>query len=135
VCAVESDTRSRDYSLTVCKKSKNIEFLPKSTRVRAKNSHQLSLSQLNLTLLPLSLLSSSLIPKFHSTPSLYKAGVEGTCLTPAPGGTGNCLLSVAITSLLVERAFKFPAIGGSGGSGRREWRATESIVKPRDAIT
>jgi hypothetical protein len=56
-----------------------------------------------------------------------------------PGGTGNCALRVAMTSL-AERVFAIDvvvvlAVRGSGGSGRRVWRATESIVKPRDAIT
>jgi hypothetical protein len=65
-----------------------------------------------------------------------------------PGGTGNCALRVATTSL-AERVFADNLVAdnlddvvvvavrgsGSGGRGRRMWRATESIVKPRDAIT
>jgi hypothetical protein len=57
-----------------------------------------------------------------------------------PGGTGNCALRVAMTSL-AERVFADVIVvlavreSGSGGRGRRMWRATESIVKPRDAIT
>jgi hypothetical protein len=103
--------------------------------------NQLSLSQLNrILLLP------DPDPNPHSTPSLYKTGVERTCLMP--GGTGNGALRVATTPL-AERVFADNLVAdnfddvvvvavrgsGSGGRGRRMWRATESIVKPRDAIT
>jgi hypothetical protein len=113
---------------------------------KKKNPNQLSLSQLNrILLLP------EPDPNLHSTPSLYKTGVEGACLMP--GGTGNCALRVATTSI-AERVFADNLVAdnlvadnlddvvvvavrgsGSGGRGRRMWRATESIVKPRDAIT
>jgi hypothetical protein len=113
----------------------------KNTFRKKKFPNQLSLSQLNrILLLP------DPDPNPHSTPSLYKTGAEGTCLMP--GGTGNCALRVATTSL-AERVFADNLVAdnlddvvvvavrgsGSGGSGRRMWRATESVVKPRDAIT
>jgi hypothetical protein len=110
--------------------------LPRQQQQWKKHHHQLSLSQLNLILLLLP--PSSPSPK--SKPLLYKAGVEEACLTRlAPtGGTGNCTLILATTSLLAaERnpAERRDVTGGRAGKGRRECRATESIVKPREAIT